>query len=99
MIEQAIEYLNSLLEDDREAIEKLIESRVNCNEALANHPTCEVGLHPISSTFPVYCVGLLGVINGMLKEYNDVKTGPICAVYDKDYNLVKFERYKEDNMI
>lgn len=56
-IEETIALLNSALETDREAISSLIEHRVPCSDAMAEHPTIQVS--------PNQTVGLLGIINGL----------------------------------
>jgi hypothetical protein len=46
-LQEIVNQLNSMLEADREAISHLMldkSRRVRCNENLANHPTCQVGL-------------------------------------------------------
>ena len=99
MIEDAIDYLNSLLEADREAVSNLVENRVQCNNDLANHPTCEVkqGCYGINGS--EYYVGMLGVINGLLRDPSNPQPGPICAVFDSRNKLVRFEKYKMENKI
>ena len=57
-----MEYLNDALKTDSEAINKLINQRVNCNEELADH------LHVVVFTedHKSFAVGLLGMVNGLL---------------------------------
>lgn len=69
----AVDLLNQALFDDREAITKLFEHRVSCNEALAYHPTIQV-----SEDFQV---GFLGLLNGIF-GVNESQIGHICAVYE-----------------
>lgn len=78
-VDRVIEFLNSLVELDQEAIEKLIEARVFCNEALADHPTVQVGTYHSDSKLPK--VGMLGILNGMFGA-DTQRWGYICAVYD-----------------
>lgn len=70
-IAAAVDYLNSLAEADRTAVEALIEHRVLCNDALRRHPTCQAGGTPV-------VVGMLGVINGLFGT--DERGGVIAAV-------------------
>ena len=58
----AVDFLNSLLIVDRDAITRLISAHVPCNAAMADHPTVQVDV-AIDRT---YSVGVLGVLNGMI---------------------------------
>lgn len=65
-VDEAIEYLNSLIESDPVAIRALLMNRVPCSGDLAEHPTCQVraidrGLY----------VGMMGVLNGLFGIYPD----------------------------
>lgn len=58
---EAIEYLNSILWADPEAINQLfLANRVQCNETLAGHESAQVGFDDGK-----YLIGTLGVINGL----------------------------------
>jgi hypothetical protein len=72
---ELIEYLNSLIEIDPDAIQELIEARVSCNEQLLNHPTVQI-LKEDERAVPK--VGFLGVINGFMGAGN----GYIMASFD-----------------
>jgi hypothetical protein len=81
--------LNDLLELDAEAIQKLVEARVPCNEQIASHPTVSVR---------AYCndgeigsgVGMLEVINGAF-GVDDEGRGPITAEFNDDGTLLRFK--------
>ena len=60
-ISAAVDLLNDVLERDPEAITKLVNMRIDCNERLANHPTVQV--HKFDD---VYRIGVLGLLNGVL---------------------------------
>ncbi len=81
----ALDALNSALDADRRAVSALFAIRVECNEALADHPTVQVG----GGT-----VGALGLINGL---FGTIPTGPragwgyISAIMDADGALIRFE--------
>ena len=62
-VTRAVAVLNDALERDPEAITALINMRVECGEALASHPTIQVGVYG-----GVHRVGVLGLINGALGE-------------------------------
>lgn len=69
--------LNGALKADREAITRLIESRVPCNEDLAAHPTVQVSQKDASSPSEI---GALGLINGIMEH---VCGSRIAAIYDE----------------
>ena len=60
-ISAAVDLLNDVLERDPEAITKLVNMRIDCDERLANHPTVQV--HKFDD---VYRIGVLGLLNGVL---------------------------------
>lgn len=75
-IQDAIDYLNELIELDKPAIAALIANRVPCNEVLAHHPTVQVraqngGFH----------VGILGILNGLFGTLEN-GWGPITFVFE-----------------
>lgn len=92
---EVIAYLNQLLEMDRPAVAALVANRVPCNEALAEHPTCQVG-----TQHGGFHVGLLGVVNGLfgiIDAGEHAGWGPIKAVFEDDEGavgprLVRFEK-------
>ena len=61
-VEDVIAFLNDLLRVDRSAVSRLIETRVPCNECVANHPSVQVQADPGGKN---PSVGFLGVLNGM----------------------------------
>ena len=93
-VETAIEFLNEALKYDPIAIKNLILTKVNCNEAMANHPTIQCGKKDDGNG---YEVGPLGLINGLFGIRTD-GWGCICAIFDdKNYgNLLRFEKTPDD---
>ena len=85
-VDEAISVLNTVLEADPEATRYLIEGRVICNEALAAHPTVQVG-----EVNGRYYVGLLGVINSLF-GVDEREWGFIAAEYDDAGRLQRFIR-------
>jgi hypothetical protein len=71
-----VRLLNEMLKMDGKAVDDLISHRVNCNEALSDHPTVQV--RKIGES---YQVGMLGVLNGMFGVYEE-GDGIIAAVYE-----------------
>lgn len=84
-IDAAIEALNSMLAADPDAMLALISHRVSCNDALADHPSCQVGGEP-----GAWVVGLLGVLNGIFGT-DEQGWGYISATLD-DERLLSFQR-------
>lgn len=66
-----VDYLNELHALDADAVSAMIGTRVPCNAAFADHPSCQVTED---------CrVGLLGLLNGLCGHFRD-GSGPIAAV-------------------
>lgn len=89
--DEAIAYLNELIELDRPAMAALIANRVPCNLALAEHPSCQV-----ATQHGGFQVGLIGVINGLfgVDEMDARGWGPITWVFDNKGNLEGVGRTK-----
>ena len=86
MISSAIGILNSMVDADPQAMAQLCETRVPCNDAMADHPTVQVTDEG---------VGMLGVLNGLFGTIPDGEFkgwGHITAVYEDDGALTKFVR-------
>lgn len=103
-IDTAIRLLNEALAADRDAMEKLISNRVNCNEVLAKHPTIQVkafaekgssyGKSEVTGPLIRYSVGMLGIINGIFGA-DENENGFIAARFDDEtHQLVAFERHR-----
>ena len=86
--DHAIDVLNLILKADPAAAHALVEQRVPCNKALGDHPSVQVAQKDESLT-----VGLLGVLNGIFRADED-GWGTICAVFEDDGTLTRFERTK-----
>lgn len=70
ILRRAVAVLNRALEADPEAVTALVNTRVSCNEVLADDPTVQVGLFEEGieggQVHRVYRLGPLGLINGLL---------------------------------
>jgi len=87
--DDVIRVLKEAFDLDPTAIQILIDHRVPCNEALADHPTIQVGTaenwrkyRPKSHNLPknaVHTIGLLGLLNGVFGKPDG---GPIAGAYD-----------------
>lgn len=89
-IAEVINVLNEACRLDSAAIVSLIETRVECNEGLAKHPTIQVAREAGSDdaddsrTLNIvmkYSVGFLGMINGIF-GVDDAGWGTIGAKFD-----------------
>jgi hypothetical protein len=75
---------NELLKLDSQAVNDLVNSRVKCNGAVADHPFVQVQQLP-GAEFP--SVGIIGVINGLFGiQANGM--GVFCANIDDKTNKV-----------
>jgi hypothetical protein len=79
-LDQALYLLNEIVALDPKAAEALVETRVVCNKALADHPTIQVGLG-IEEDGDSFQVGILGLLNGMFGA-DDEGYGQIAAWYN-----------------
>lgn len=86
-INYTINFLNSLIEADKDAIAKLLDARVSCNDELANHERVQV-----QETKDGCKIGVLGIINGLFGIHKESGNGYIAAVYDKRGNFYNFTR-------
>lgn len=93
-LENIIAFLNNLLLCDPKAIESLINTRVECNEALADHRTVQV-----AQVGHIYEVGILGILNGIFgihEEGSLNRYGELCIVYDDAGKIVRFGRTSKE---
>lgn len=89
--QEVVDFLNSLLQVDANAIHNLVEERVPCNEAMADHPLVQV----VGGVSGMASVGFLGILNGMFgaRPSDDPDYpgyGIIAADYDK-FTLIGFK--------
>lgn len=96
-IGDVLKVLNRALKADPGAMAALRETKVECNEALANDPTIQCGVRtepgsvhavyegdePVSvGGRKVYTVGFLGILNGIFGIDERTGCGAIAAAYD-----------------
>lgn len=79
-----INVLNELAVCDKDAIENLLKTKTTCNETLAYHKTCQVGVDN-----GIINVGLLGIINAIVGISGD----KIASVWDNDGKLINFIKF------
>ena len=93
IIDEVINFLNSLLEIDNDAITELFNDRVSCNEKLANHDTVQVrGYDPITNQkTDKYSVGILGILNGLF-GIDENGCGGIIMYLDDNKKIKYFKK-------
>lgn len=90
-IDQAIDILNSALEVDSDAINRLFVYSIAINGELLTHPTIQCGTkHGISY------MRVLGLINGLF-GVDDNQYGHIDAECDNEGTIQNFCRYSKGN--
>jgi hypothetical protein len=88
-VKDTVAFLNELVKVDRGAMVRLFgDGRTHCNEALAKHPTVQVGYTKGkryasggTSEVKIYSVGLLGILNGLF-GVDAEDWGTIAACYE-----------------
>lgn len=68
----------------------LVETRVYCNDALADHPTVQVSVDKGKPT-----VGVLGVLNGLCGVRHD-GSGHIAAEFEDSGRISRFVRLRDE---
>lgn len=85
-VSRAVKVLNEALKRDPEAITRLVNMRVDCNQRLADHPTVRT-----ASIDEGHRIGIMGLLNGAL---GDNSGGVIGAVGGRNMETGKFTRIK-----
>ena len=81
-VAEVVALLNELVKLDPAAMNALVESRVHCNDAFADHPTVQVSSRKGGNGEDGFEVGLLGILNGIFGT--DPKGwGPIAACFNE----------------
>lgn len=87
---RVIALLNEAFQRDPEAVAALVNNRVPCNAALAEHPTIQCGGGGTT-------VGLIGILNGLC-GVDASGWGAVAAEYDTETKaLVGFQRSTPPN--
>jgi hypothetical protein len=79
-----VQMLNEATKADREAMTRLVESRVGCAPPLADHPTVQVTDDGNGDS-----VGMLGILNGIF-GVDSTGSGAIAAEFDESGELKGF---------
>ena len=87
-ISEAVDLLNDVLERDPEAITRLINMRVDCNESLANHATAKV-----QKFGETYRIGVLGLLNGVLGGSPSGDIGAKGSINGDTGNFIKIKKF------
>lgn len=86
LLDETLALLNTLLEMDENAVLALVNNRVPCNEALADHPTVQVRRTAENTT-----VGILGIINALF-GVDEKGMGAIMMVVIEETGKPRFIR-------
>jgi len=84
-VDETIDFLNKLINLDREGMEKLVLNRVPCNKAMGDHDTVQVMRIPGDKNKDSYAFGFLGVLNGLFGKGQE-GYGPIVAIFKESTN-------------
>jgi len=90
IFESILNILNEVYQADGKAMSQLCESRVPCNETLAEHPTVVVQ----DDDDGQITVGLIGIINGICEKLTGLK---VAGEYNVNDNLVSFVPYSAND--
>ena len=76
-----VAFLNDLLRLDPNFVQRLVTTRFECNQTIADHPTVQVAVKEhepdlVPGDHPFAC-GFIGVLNGCLGIHED-GTGPVA---------------------
>lgn len=85
--------LNQVFALDRRTAMHLAETRFQCNQAVADHPSVQVGVVGDPERGAIYQVGILGILNGLVGT-DEEGWGVIAADYRGD-ELVGFKLLEE----
>jgi hypothetical protein len=83
---ETVDFLNEPLRMDHILVEALVNYRLPCQPAVAEHPTVQVD-EVTWAAQPCYVVGMLGVINGLIGVRDGV--GYIVVMYDDETNRIE----------
>jgi hypothetical protein len=87
---EIVDFLNALVETDRDAVRALFNSRVPCNQKLADDPTVQVRAYGLEDKPHDFEVGILGLLNGFV-GIDDDGCGLIqMVVDDEDEEFIEF---------
>ena len=92
LAEKIVDFLNELMLDDKDAVQALFDSRVQCNKALANHPTVQV-----LNDNGKYSVSILGILNGIVGSREN-GWGAIASVHNVSCPKCKEPKEKSGDM-
>ena len=98
-VDNAIRVLNEALEADPGAVRRLMNMETDCNQAMADHPSIQVGAYDKDTGDPTiggpYWVRPLGLINGLFGTASDA-WGFIAMNVRDDGSIAEFFRIRGD---
>lgn len=92
--DRIVEIMNEALKLDPRAITELVETRISCSVALADHPSIQIQAGNRGD--PV--IGLLGILNGLAgtQTYRGIPScGRVEAVFEDDGSITTFRRVRD----
>lgn len=87
--QDVVDLMNAAAALDPQAVRALVHARVVCNDALAGHPSIQVGRASDTDPGGPWVVGLLGILNGIFGTF-DNGWGCITVILD-DSAAIRFE--------
>lgn len=87
-IKNVCDLMNELLTLDPDCVQKLVNTRIQCNSQIADHPTVQVQQFK-RDKYPK--VGLLGILNGFFGIRKD-GMGSICIETDDKGKVLRFKK-------
>jgi hypothetical protein len=81
-LQQVVDLLNDAFRRDPKAMHSLMCNRVPCDERLVDHPTIQVDQIPIKLEPVEYCVGCLGLINGIVETLTEGRVAMLWSEPD-----------------
>ncbi len=90
-IQEAIDFFNSLIKIDQQAVTALFSMRIACNMDMRDHDTVQVGTEGNYSQ-----VGMIGILNGLFGK-DKYCWGHICADYDNGM-IKRFKLLSENDV-
>jgi hypothetical protein len=86
-----IDFLNSLILLDKDAVSALINTRVPCNKEFSEHETVQV----LAGENSTHSVGLLGILNGLCGVDENSWGFIVAEVDEKDDKVERFIHSKD----
>lgn len=97
LMDAILDALNSAFAADPAAVHSLCANRVPCNQALADHPTVQVAVIQALEQHPAFCVGALGLINGVVEAATGQRVASSWSDDERQPKMLGFVSYTGGN--